>query len=647
MDPTFNQKKVTLSGANRWAKLHFNRLLKAAIGPTSPDSLNSLPEDFKRLEIKSGRLVENYRSLIRATRRFLRVKTDGTTENVPLKEGPIQSSTASTSGSHPSEGLGNALIQTGMCFEEGSLHGTALTEAGKAHKEIGVLWQKMEQEVEQSWITELNKIQDDEFRQTQKLRFKVEAAQSDLASRHQKLKRRRAGKPEGDPSLAVNEVYLRDHAELRKAEATYARRLLSYEAALRNIANEGSDALLLNVMDLLRSEVRFHQAAQQRLEKVLEEVTDRRRGVRRQLIKDIRGLQVEGIAMFPFTATNSDEVSMGQQDRVQIVNIDCEEDDYWEVSVNGSTGLVPANFVGFEVAVARYDYPPAGHQCNTDELEFVAGAEIIVINYDGGDDEWLQGVCNGKIGVFALAYAPIRSRVPAPQALAEIPFPETGDSDSGFLFGPTSHAQPLTYEVIRTLDAHHQEGRQSPAKMTPKATTATSTSSLLPMPTAPAVNSSLDLDQMDPDWARVQQELLKTLAHMWDEGEYHENADSRDNAYLNLVESVSALMRGVRVVHEHSAAGPQGSVTPSDGEIRSRMLASAQRLEQSIRGLVEVGSLEERVKRVGLVESGIDVVEKVDRFLRDKDGQGGANEKRAEEVRAAFGKLAKWMERLA
>ncbi|KAI8809087.1 hypothetical protein BJ742DRAFT_738517 [Cladochytrium replicatum] len=201
--------------------------------------------------------------------------------------------------------------------------------------EIGILWQKMEQEVEQSWITELNKVQDDEFRQTQKLRYKVEAARSDLAFWHQKLKRRRAGKPEGDPSLAVNEVYLRDQAELRKAEATYARRSLSYEAALRNIANEGSDALLLNVMDLLRSEVRFRQAALQRLEKVLEEVTDRRRGVRRQLTKDIR---VEDIAMI---AKKS-------------------------VSVNGSTGLVPANFVGFEVSVARYDYPPAGHQTNPD-----------------------------------------------------------------------------------------------------------------------------------------------------------------------------------------------------------------------------------------------------------------------------------------
>ncbi|XP_018312716.1 SH3 domain-containing protein 19 isoform X2 [Mycetomoellerius zeteki] len=126
-----------------------------------------------------------------------------------------------------------------------------------------------------------------------------------------------------------------------------------------------------------------------------------------ELSSDFKGDSNEsyGIALYDFSATHPDDLTLKEGDIVQLVKK--VNDDWLEGKIGNRQGIFPLNFVDIKiplpglpdnVVTALYAFPGE----NGDDLSFEEGAKITVISRISED--WLYGEYNGRRGQFPVNY---------------------------------------------------------------------------------------------------------------------------------------------------------------------------------------------------------------------------------------------------
>ncbi|XP_052098328.1 E3 ubiquitin-protein ligase TRIM33-like [Mytilus californianus] len=117
--------------------------------------------------------------------------------------------------------------------------------------------------------------------------------------------------------------------------------------------------------------------------------------------------------LYSYTAENEDELSLEENDIVEVLHQDTDDSGWAQGRCKGKTGEYPTNFVeisnnylqeikGTKIAESDiqpveviYAYTPE----NEDELQLVVGCVIDILNKDG-DPGWWFGRCGNKVGFF-------------------------------------------------------------------------------------------------------------------------------------------------------------------------------------------------------------------------------------------------------
>lgn len=122
-------------------------------------------------------------------------------------------------------------------------------------------------------------------------------------------------------------------------------------------------------------------------------------------------------ALYPYEATGDDETSIAQGEALEVIEAD--DGSGWTLVRGGAgTGLVPTSYLAIESkkkgpsvaprrGAKRVQYVEALYDYTADEeneISFVAGDRIVLVQDDTDGSGWSEGEINGQTGLFPTAY---------------------------------------------------------------------------------------------------------------------------------------------------------------------------------------------------------------------------------------------------
>ncbi|KAG4098466.1 hypothetical protein H8356DRAFT_1308042 [Neocallimastix lanati (nom. inval.)] len=204
------------------------------------------------------------------------------------------------------------------------------------------------------------------------------------------------------------------------------------------ICNETQDAILVDIMNFVRLQKKLHQDNVSKLDAIMKKIIKSHKTNRWNAIRDNK-IGIQAYVRKNYKARNMDEVNLKVGQKVIIINQETELKNYWEVIVGGKNGLVPKDCIVFERGIAIFNYESK----NEDELNFLVGDEITILNKETGEFGWYQGFNKGSIGFFPSNYIKLIH-------LDFIP-PEDSIIDESFLYSHQrsefSNSLPLEYNL--------------------------------------------------------------------------------------------------------------------------------------------------------------------------------------------------------
>ena len=357
-------------------------------------------EDFKVLDSKVKKLMDDYRNTVKMTKQYLQPNPGVRIEDAVYDKFDL--SLKNKAAKQPITALGNIFIQTGDGIGDTSLLGSALIATGEAQNDIGEFWTEFEDQVNSKWIKVLQKYIDVDLKDAADMRKKLEKARLDLDAQKAKVKKN-VRTLNYTPN--VDHKVEKETEKLKKAEAKFQRLYFSCDNRFKQITSESQDGILVDLMEYIQLQMSYFQKSLERLVGVLTNVTEQRRLVRRdRLAKNLAG--IEAFALSDFRPSNADEVGLKAGDSVIVTNQDTGEDGYWEVNNGGVTGLCPSSFLGFYKGIANQDFYPQSEG----DLGLKRGDEVIILNRDTGEPGIFQGFKDGAVGFFPSACVSLGNR---------------------------------------------------------------------------------------------------------------------------------------------------------------------------------------------------------------------------------------------
>ncbi|KAG4101787.1 hypothetical protein H8356DRAFT_985378 [Neocallimastix lanati (nom. inval.)] len=346
----------------------------------------TLNDDFNKMELKIKNIRELYAALIKYTEQFFK-------ESKPNEKFIDKLDIDSKKTAY--DALSQGFTKTGYSFGKNNTVGQVLISLGGIEKEIGDNSKIFEEKIKETWIKKLDQYINVDINNANHIKRNLEKHIQQYDNARTKLRKLKNKSPTEKNLKKIEYEENKAIAERFK----FNRLALSCDYKYRMICNETQDAILVDIMNFVKLQKKFHQDSTSKLDAIMKNIIKSHKINRWNAIRDNK-IGIQAYVCKKYIARNLDEVNLKVGQKVIIINQDTEIKNYWEVIAGGRNGLVPKSCIDFERGIAMYDYTSK----NDDELNFKVGDEIIVLNKETGENGWYQGFNKGLIGFFPSNY---------------------------------------------------------------------------------------------------------------------------------------------------------------------------------------------------------------------------------------------------
>ncbi|XP_050733224.1 endophilin-A-like isoform X5 [Eriocheir sinensis] len=365
-----------------------NQFMNEKIGGVEGTKLD---HDFFEMEAKTDVMCELVEDLQLKTKEFLHPNPASRAKMSAVKGiGKLSGQAKASTYPQPEGVLGEAMVGHGKKLGEESYYGLALTEAGESMKQIADIKYNLDDNMKMNFLEPLHQLASKDIKEVQHHRKKLQGRRLDFDCKKRKKDKTLSTSPSGSPARSPGwggGSHVTDD-EIRMAEDKFAESLQLAQMGMHNLLENDVEQIsqLATFADNLLD---YHKQCTEILEVLVTTLNEKKNEAASQPKSEFvpKTLSDLGVA---------DTFNGG----LPSTNV--------TASPLPSPMKSPARspMLQTPAAVALYDFEPE----NPGELGFNEGDTITLTQKI--DDNWFEGTINGKTGLFPISYVNVTNPLP-------------------------------------------------------------------------------------------------------------------------------------------------------------------------------------------------------------------------------------------
>lgn len=237
--------------------------------------------------------------------------------------------------------IAEAFLTTGNGYGSDTTLGAIYIASGEAQKDIIKAWLKFQFECERKYIKPINLFQKD-LKEMKTNLSKLDRDRLYLDAQKKKSEKARVNIKKFDPTVIqhYNDKAARLQDNLLNDAGSVQRQMEAFFYDLE-------DDQLFIISAFIAAQLEFFRSSYETLQTVADFITQSQSGAIKSILGSLRQRkgQIQAVALCDFIAQNNDELSFLEGDVLSILTQDVGEGDWYEATLGGEVGLVPANFL--------------------------------------------------------------------------------------------------------------------------------------------------------------------------------------------------------------------------------------------------------------------------------------------------------------